>query len=127
MLATPADNTEAGNTEADAEAEAGGAGCGRRVGKLYLSRGRFLCRHCGQLAYASQRERPWRRATRRANKLWRRLGIQGGGMPVSAYEHLLEAALRAETQATEAGTARLLRLFAQIERRHSRRKPRFTL
>jgi hypothetical protein len=41
-------------------------------------------------------------------------------MPVGAYERLLEAMLQAETQATEAGTARLLQLIARL-------KPRFTL
>jgi hypothetical protein len=46
-------------------------------------------------------------------------------MPVSAYERLLEAMLQAETEATEAGTARLLQLIDQLDRRH---KPtRFTL
>ena len=31
-------------------------GCGRRVAKLYLERRYFLCRHCSNLAYSSQRE-----------------------------------------------------------------------
>ena len=43
---------------------------------------------------------------------------------VAAHEHLLEAALQAETQATEAGTARLLQLIERLERRH---KPQLTL
>jgi hypothetical protein len=106
-----------------------GAGCGRRVFKLYRSRGRFLCRHCSGLVYASNyyEEHPWQRAFRRAAKLRRRLGVTGRGapdkpkgMPVSAYERLLEAMLQAETEATEAGTARLLQLIDQL-------KPRFTL
>ena len=46
-------------------------------------------------------------------------------MLVPAYAQLLEAALQAEMQATEASTARLLQLAAQIERRH--REPQFTL
>jgi hypothetical protein len=41
------------------------------------------------------------------------------------YARLLDATLQAEMQATEANTARLLQLVAQIERRH--RKPQFTL
>ena len=31
-------------------------GCGRRVAKLYLETRYFLCRHCSNLAYSSQRE-----------------------------------------------------------------------
>jgi hypothetical protein len=112
----------------DAAAGVVGGGCGRRVRKLYLSRGRFLCRHCSQLVYASKYEQhPWQRAFRRAAKLRQRLGITGAGvpgkpkyMPVSDYERLLEAILQAEAQATEAGTARLLQLIAWL-------KPRFTL
>jgi len=110
----------------------GAAGCGRRVIKLYLSRRRFLCRHCSQLVYASPYEQPWQRAFRRANKLWQRLGIAGTavpetpkGMPVSTYARLLEAALRAETLATEACTDRLQQLAARIGNRS--RKPLFTL
>jgi hypothetical protein len=45
-------------------------------------------------------------------------------MLAPTYERLLEAALQAETKATEAGTARLLQLIERLERRH---KPRFTL
>jgi hypothetical protein len=110
-----------------------GAGCGRRVGKLYRSRGRFLCRHCSGLVYASHyyEQYSWQRAFGRANKLRRRLGITGAsvpdkpkGMPVATYERLLEAVQQAETQATEAGTARLLQLIDQFDRRH---KPPFTL
>jgi hypothetical protein len=52
-----------------------GTDCGRRITKLHLSHRYFLCRHCSQLAYASQFEQPWQRALRRANKLKQRLGI----------------------------------------------------
>jgi hypothetical protein len=45
-------------------------------------------------------------------------------MLVAVYERLLEAALQAEIQAAEAGTAQLLQLIARIDRR---RKPSFTL
>jgi hypothetical protein len=109
-----------------------GGSCGRRVFKLYFSHGRFLCRCCSQLVYASRYEQqPWLRASRRANKLRQRLGITGAGVPekpqgmfVRDYERLLEETLQAEMQATEARTARLLQLAAGIERRH---KPPFTL
>jgi len=42
----------------------------------------------------------------------------------AAYERLLEAMLQAETQATEAGTARLLQLVERLDRR---RRMQFTL
>jgi len=119
-------------------AAGGAAGCGQRVIKLYFSHGRFLCRHCNHLAYASQYEQPWKRASRRANKLRQRLGITGiwedmaaapekpEGMSALAYAQLLEAMLQAELQAAEAGTARLLQLATRIGSRR-RRKPQFTL
>ena len=116
-----ASTVDAGNTA--------GVVCGRRVTKLYLTSGRFLCRHCGKLGYTSKHEcAPWQQAHRRANKLWRRLGNARlgvpGGMLAPAHERLLEEALRAETQATEAGTARLLQLIERLERR---RRIQFTL
>ena len=110
------------------------AGCGRRVSKLYFSRGRFLCRHCSRLTYASQYEQRWQRALRRANKLQQRLALAGiwatapekpEGMRMAAYAQLLEAVLQAEMRATEAGTARLLQPATRIGSR--RKPPQFTL
>ena len=128
---TDAGTVDAGTVDAGTVDAGNTAGvvCGRRVTKLYLTSGRFLCRHCGKLGYTSKHEcAPWQQAHRRANKLWRRLGNARlgvpGGMLAPAHERLLEDALRAETQATEAGTARLLQLIERLERRH---KPQFTL
>ncbi|MDI1310064.1 MAG: hypothetical protein PSV17_11650 [Methylotenera sp.] len=54
-------------------------GCTRRVAKLFLgSSGIFACRHCYQLAYASQRENVDDRATRQANKIRDRLKWEPG-------------------------------------------------
>jgi hypothetical protein len=108
------------------------AGCGRRVRKLHLAGRYFLCRSCSNLIYSSPYDRqPWQLAARRASKLRQRLGIIGPNVPgkppgmwVADYERLLEETLQAETQATEAGTARLQQLIAWIDQR---RKLQFTL
>lgn len=73
-------------------------GCGRRVAILYGG-AIFACRHCYRLAYPSQREAPYSRATRRAYKIWARLGWEPGtlndpdwrkpkGMHQRTYERL---------------------------------------
>ena len=102
-----------------------GADCGRRITKLHLSQRYFLCRHCNQLAYASQYEQPWKRALRRASKLKQRLGVGGGiaeplpdkpkGMWKRTYGWLLDEILQAEMLASEAQANRFQRLLAQIE------------
>lgn len=51
-----------------------GAGCGRRVAVLYGPGRSFLCRHCYELVYASQRENEMHRALRRAQTIRERLG-----------------------------------------------------
>ena len=99
--------------------------CGRRITKLYLSGRYFQCRHCNQLAYASQYEQPWQRALRRANKLKQRLGIDVGiaesfpdkpkGMWVRTYGCLLNEILHAEILANEAQAHMFNRLLAQID------------
>jgi hypothetical protein len=102
-----------------------GADCGRRVAKLHFVRRFFLCRHCNQLAYASQVEQPWKRAIRRVNKLKNRLGIdvriaeplpdKPKGMWVRTYGCLLDEILRFEELANEAQAKRFKRLLAQLK------------
>ena len=53
-------------------------GCGRRAAKLYLYAPRFRCRRCLRLPYASQQETVLDRASRKARKLRRKLGDDGG-------------------------------------------------
>lgn len=55
-----------------------GQHCGRRVGKLFAGGVYFFCRHCYQLAYASQSELRYDRLLRRANKLRMALGGEPG-------------------------------------------------
>lgn len=54
-----------------------GKRCGRRVAILYIVGAYFLCRHCHDLAYQSQKEGRTERLMRRARTLRRRLGGSG--------------------------------------------------
>jgi hypothetical protein len=75
-----------------------GAGCGRRVALLYGLGRYFLCRHCYDLAYESQRENEMTRALRQAQAIRERLGGSANmtkpfpekpkGMHWSTYERL---------------------------------------
>jgi hypothetical protein len=51
-----------------------GAGCGRRVAILYAPGRYFLCRHCYDLVYESQRDNAMYRALHKAQAIRERLG-----------------------------------------------------
>jgi hypothetical protein len=88
-----------------------GVGCGRKVAKLYGAGTYFLCRHCYRLAYASQREDRYDRASRWANNIRMRLGGELGtasafpprpkGMHRQTYDRLQSAVSNAEILAQE--------------------------
>lgn len=103
-----------------------GRGCGRRVAKLYSVGRYYVCRHCGDLAYDSQREDANSRALSRANRL--RLKIDPDsyltdtipqkpkGMHWRTYERLTRAAIAADRQAMLGWEAK----FAALEDRLTR-------
>lgn len=61
------------------------SGCGRRVAILYGGR-IFACRHCYQLAYASQRETYDERAVRKADRIREKLGWEPGILNGSGWK-----------------------------------------
>lgn len=67
--------------------------CNRRVGVLYMRGGRFACRHCQRVSYASQSEDGMGRMWRRQSKLEARLGddwTRPKGMRQHTYTRLLD-------------------------------------
>ena len=79
-----------------------GKGCGRRVAKLFSRHGYFLCRHCHDLAYSSQREGKESRLMDKAQRIYKRLGVNSRddlyseskpkGMHQTTYDRLKEQA-----------------------------------
>src|SRR3954463_13833926 len=92
-----------------------GADCGRTGSMLYSVGAGFLCRHCHQLVFRSQRQNELDRIIRRADKLRVRLGGEPGwripdrpkGMRKARYGGLLSALLEADMIANEAFDTRL--------------------
>lgn len=108
-----------------------GVACGRRVAKLHAAGRYFLCRHCYQLAHASQHEGTWERALRRASKIRQRLGGNPGmtlfpdrpfldrpkGMWRRTYERLRDQVADADRVADETYFLRAARLLHASKRR----------
>ena len=86
---------------------ANGQYCGRRVAVLYAAGELFACRRCGDLAYASQQEKPMFPNLRKSQRIRIRLGGSGDpfgpfperprGMHQRTYLRLREQAETAET------------------------------
>ncbi|MDR7149240.1 hypothetical protein J2W49_001189 [Hydrogenophaga palleronii] len=88
--------------------------CGRRVALLYLRWGRFACRTCQRIAYASQSEdemdRLWRKQSRLSALLgdhWRR----PKGMRQRTYKHILAGVMDCEQLREEALSSLMARLL----------------
>lgn len=89
-----------------------GKDCGRRVAKLYSRHGYFLCRHCHDLAYSSQREGKEWRLMYKAQRIYKRLGVNGlddlyfkskpKGMYQTTYDKLIEEAQELEFESLQA-------------------------
>ncbi len=92
-------------------------GCGRRVAILYGG-AIFACRHCHRLAYPSQREASHERATRRADKIWARLGWKpdnlddpGWRKPKGMHQRTYERLVAEAEEWTEVSLAAMMRRF----------------
>jgi hypothetical protein len=93
-----------------------GKGCGRRVAKLYLAGKYFLCRHCHDLAYLSQRQGKEFRLIDKAQKIYRRLGVKSHndlyfkskpkGMHQTTYDRLRDEAEELESEGLRAACIR---------------------
>lgn len=88
--------------------------CRGRVAVLYLRWGRFACRACQRVAYASQSEDELDRAWRTQSRLEARLGKHWSrpkGMRLQTYERLFAAVLTCEEQREAALGVLMDRMF----------------
>ena len=100
--------------------------CARAALNLHLRGGRFVCRVCARLTYASRRERERDRHLRAANKLRRRLGSEEGclnaigerpkGMWRRTYARILDKIERREGFAHEELAGWVMKLGARSQR-----------
>jgi len=83
-------------------------GCGRRRTVLYSVGGHFHCVRCHNLAYGSTQEKPWDRASRRADRLRRKIGADAGhqtmapkpkGMHWRTYERIVSGLIACDRYA----------------------------
>ena len=90
---------------------------GERIAVLYLRAGRFACRHCQRIAYASQSgdvfDRTWRRQ-RKAEALLGEFGQRPKGMHQATHDRLLSIVRDCEQRRNAA----LIGFVALLTRRH---------
>lgn len=98
--------------------------CGGRVAKLYLAGKYFLCRHCHDLAYLSQRQAKEFRLQDKAQRICRRLGANNcndlfgapkpKGMHWRTYEKLVDEAQEVELESLYAISQKLNNMHNSI-------------
>ncbi len=107
--------------------------CGSRRAILFCVGGRFRCRICHDLVYASTWEDPADRARRRADKARRKLGGDDSGrwvavpakpprMRSTTYEQLVDRIVMAEQNALATWTADAEKLLARLNHRLERKR-----
>ena len=91
--------------------------CTQRVAMLYLRWGRFACRGCQKVAYASQSEDELGRMWRKQSRLEARLGDfwqRPKGMRLRTYDKLMAALVECESRREQAFGEMAARLFASL-------------
>lgn len=104
--------------------------CARAVKRLYGAGVRYLCRHCHNLVHGSTQERPGNRATRKNQKLRRKLGAEIGlgdwigpkpkGMHWKTFEKISARIHAAEAEVYDDMLVLLNRMKRTTERRLDR-------
>jgi hypothetical protein len=107
-----------------------GRGCNKRTANLYLMGKYFLCRHCHNLAYSSQRDSEEFRLLHKARKICRKLGAKTvedlyttpkpKGMHQKTYDRQYDEAIDLGLKASQAmmrKLGRLLQRTAHLEER----------
>lgn len=104
--------------------------CARTVKRLYAGGVRYLCRTCHGLVHASTQERPGNRATRKNQKLRRRIGAEIGlgdwigpkpkGMHQKTFEKISARIHAAESEVYDDMLVLLNRMQRTTERRSAR-------
>jgi len=90
--------------------------CARRCAVLYL-RGKFACRRCSRVVYATQSDDDMGRAWRKQRKVEARLGEnwqRPNGMHRTTYERLLKRIMECEERRDDALCAFALRHFPHL-------------
>jgi hypothetical protein len=109
-----------------------GKGCNKRVAKLHLMGKYFLCRHCHDLVYSSQRDAKEFRQLHKAQKIYRRLGVKNHndlflaskpkGMHQKTYDQLCAKATDLELESSRTLMIKLRKISANQDLQLNRLK-----